>query len=81
MSSGSITLIDVAARTGVLVVACTRCERQGRYGLTTLISSYGRGYGVPAVLVKLSDDCPRRKSVSGDCGIYCPRLADLLLGR
>jgi hypothetical protein len=33
MQSGSITLEQVAARTAALAVACTRCDRTGRYNL------------------------------------------------
>jgi hypothetical protein len=32
---------------GVLVVACTRCEREGRYSLDSLIAIRGRRCGVP----------------------------------
>jgi hypothetical protein len=32
-TSGSITLVEVADRAAVLAVACTRCERAGRYRL------------------------------------------------
>jgi hypothetical protein len=77
MTGGSITLVDVASRASVLDVACTRCERAGRHGLTTLISRYGRSYGIPALLRELSADCPKRESVSAYdlCGIYCSELS------
>jgi hypothetical protein len=83
MSTGAITLGDCAARTRVLVVACSRCERNGQYGLDALINRYGRQYGVPMLLGKLSADCPERKSVSGYdlCGVHCPELAELFLGK
>jgi hypothetical protein len=64
MADGSITLGDVAGRTAVLAVACSRCDRAGRYNLDTLIARHGVGFGIPALLRKLSDDCPKRKSVS-----------------
>ena len=38
MPSGSITLEQVAARTAALAVACTRCDRAGRYNLGALIA-------------------------------------------
>jgi hypothetical protein len=80
--SGSITLADVAARTDVLVVACTQCDRAGRYSLHTLIKRYSRRYSVPALLGKLSADCPKRKSMSAYnlCGLHCPELSALFVG-
>jgi hypothetical protein len=41
VSEGSITLGDVAEHTPVLAVACSRCERAGRYNLDTLYSPWG----------------------------------------
>ena len=81
--TGSITLADVAARTDVLVVACTRCERAGKYRLDTLIINHGRRFGIPALLRTLSADCPKRLSVSAYdlCGVHCPELSALFLGR
>jgi hypothetical protein len=83
MADGSITLGDVAERTAVLAVACSRCERAGRYNLDTLIARHGVGFGIPALLRMLSDDCPKRKSVSAYdlCGIHCPELPSLFLGK
>jgi hypothetical protein len=40
-SSGSITLGEVAERTAVLAVACTRCERAGWHNLGTLTARHG----------------------------------------
>jgi hypothetical protein len=79
--SGSITLADVAALTDTLVVACTRCERAGRYSLHTLIKRHGRRCGVPKLLVKLSADCPKKSSTtaSDPCGAYCPDLPRLFM--
>ena len=72
--NGSITLTEVALRTPTLAVACTRCDRAGRYSLDTLIARHGSGYGVPALLAKLSADCPKRKSAYDLCGVHCPEL-------
>ncbi len=41
MPPGSITLSAVAGRTEVLSIACTRCNRAGRYQLAALIEKYG----------------------------------------
>ena len=50
----ALTLADVAAKTDVLVVACSRCDRAGRYRLDTLIKRYNRRLGMPTLLAKLS---------------------------
>ena len=36
-----MSLADVAQRTAELAVACSRCDRVGRYGLDTLIARHG----------------------------------------
>jgi hypothetical protein len=41
MPAGSITLADIAERTAVLAMACTRCDRAERYKLDTLIARHG----------------------------------------
>ena len=45
MADGSITLFQVAAHTKVLAVACSRCDRAGRYRLDTLIAGRSRPKG------------------------------------
>jgi hypothetical protein len=77
--SGAITLDRVAERTDVLVVACSRCDRSGRYRLDALIINHGRRFGIPSVLAKLSVDCPKRQSVSAYdlCGIHAPELGSV----
>jgi hypothetical protein len=76
MATGSITLEQVAAHTATLAVECSRCDRAGRYSLNTLIDHHGPGFGIPALLRLLSDDCPKRKSLSAYdlCGVHCPDL-------
>jgi hypothetical protein len=77
MADGSISLAEVAAHTGGLAVACSRCDRAGRYRLDTLIARHGPDFGIPELLRLLSDDCPKRKSISvyDLCGIHCPGLS------
>ena len=83
VSEGSITLGDVADHTAVLTVACTRCERAGRYNLDTLIARHGEGFGIPKLLRLLSKDCVKRASVSAYdlCGVHCPELPGFFLGK
>jgi hypothetical protein len=77
--TGAITLAQVAQRTEVLAVACSRCDRAGRYRLDTLIAQHGPRFGIPALLRSLSADCPKRKSVSvyDLCGVNCPDMSAL----
>jgi hypothetical protein len=58
------TLGEIAARAAMLNVACTRCERRGRYRLDTLISRYGADAGVRVIVPELTADCPQRESVA-----------------
>jgi hypothetical protein len=83
MTSGSISLADVAAKIATLAVACSRCDRAGRYRLDTLIARHGMDCGLPMLLGLLSADCPKRASVSAYdlCGIHCPELPALFIGR
>ena len=66
-----------------LNVACSRCDRAGRYKLDVLIARHGPNFGIPMLLRKLASDCPKRKSVSAYdlCGIHCPELSALFLNR
>jgi hypothetical protein len=50
--SGSITLGMVGART-VLIVACSRCDRAGKYFIDSLVKKHGAGMTKP--LRKLSE--------------------------
>jgi hypothetical protein len=86
MPSGVITLTAVAKRTETLVVACSQCDRAERYRLAALIARHGPALGIPALLVMLSVDCPKRKSVRfydlwgvhcDHCGGHCPELPAL----
>ena len=82
-TSGSITLGEAAEHTAVLTVACSRCERAGKYRLETLIARHGEDFGIPDLLRMLSDDCPKRKSVTiyERCGVHCPELPSFFLGK
>jgi hypothetical protein len=73
VASGSITLEQVAAHTALRAVACSRCDRAGRYNLNTLIAPHGPAFGIPELLRLLSGDCPKRQSVSAYdlCGVHC----------
>jgi hypothetical protein len=76
MASGSISLAQVAAHTAGLAIACSRCDRAGRYRLDTLLARHGGDFGIPELLRLLSADCPKRHSLGAYdlCGIHCPEL-------
>jgi hypothetical protein len=50
MTSGSITLADVAARTDTLAIACTRCDRAGKYPVANLITLVVLMHGPPLMV-------------------------------
>jgi hypothetical protein len=77
---GSIMLGDVAARTTVLVVACTQCSRSGRYRVATLIEQHGPGCVIPGLRRVLVSDCPKRGSAYGGCDAWFPELPGLFRG-
>jgi hypothetical protein len=72
---GSFSLAEVSAKTDVLVVSSSRCERAGRYPLAALIERYGRIFTVPDLLGELSRNRPKRGSDL--CGVHCPELPAL----
>jgi hypothetical protein len=82
-SSGSITLGEAAEHTAVLTAGCTRCDRAGKYRLETLIARHREDFGIPDLLHLLSEDCPKRKSITvyDLCGVHCPELPAFFLGK
>jgi hypothetical protein len=73
------TLGEVAARTSMLQVPCSRCERRGRYRLDTLIARHGAGAGVRVIVPELTADCPQRDAAAlmERCDIPFPELLKL----
>jgi hypothetical protein len=78
---GATPLGDVAAKATHLEVACTQCERRGRYSLARLVATYGADFPMTELGAELAD-CPRRQSRShGErCDVYFPGLAAILNG-
>jgi hypothetical protein len=66
---------DALLRVGMFVIA-----RRYSYSLDTLIARHGPGFGIPELLRRLSDDCPKRQSLSAYdlCGVHCPDLPHIL---
>jgi hypothetical protein len=77
---GSIMLGAVAAKTAVLVVACTQCSRSGRYRVATLIDQHGAGCAIPELRRALVSDCPKRGNAHGGCDVWFPELPALFKG-
>ena len=74
---------EIAARTGMLTVACSRCERRGRYRLDTLITRHGADAGMHVIVPGLVAACPRWESAAlvERCEILFPELRDLFRAR
>jgi hypothetical protein len=81
MANGSITLGEVAARASHLDVACSRCERRGRYQLARLLEALGADFQMTNLGVELAD-CPRRNAAIHNerCDVYFPGLTSLIYG-
>ena len=58
------TLREIATRTSMLAVVCSRCERRGRYRLDNLIARHGADAPVRVLVPKLTADCLRRDSTA-----------------
>jgi len=69
----------IAARTSMLSVACSRCERRGRYRLDTLIARHGADAPVRVIVPELTADCPHRDSAAlmERCDILFPEALKL----
>lgn len=80
MSSGAITLGDLAGKLEWLEVTCPRCEdRRGRYRVAGLIAQFGAAKAIPDWLEGLRSTCPKHQggSVHDRCAAHCPQLAAL----
>jgi len=73
------TLGEIAARTGMLTVACSRCEHRGRYRLDNLIARHGANAGVRVIVPDLTADCLRRDTAAlmERCDVLFPELLRL----
>ena len=72
---GAVTLGDIAGRITMLEVACSRCERRGRYRVARLIEQHGADRGLPELCTILAADCPRMIAAEArdPCGVYFPQ--------
>jgi len=65
----------------MLQVACSRCERRGRYPFYKLIARHGADAPVRIIVPELSADCPKRGSAAQMERRDIPRAAGVVLGR
>jgi hypothetical protein len=63
MTNGSIDLGEVAARASQIDVACSRCERRGRYQLAPLVHALGADFPMTDLGAELAH-CRHRAEAS-----------------
>lgn len=80
MTNGSVSLSEVAKRATHVEVACSRCERRGRYRLSRLVARLGEDFPMTDLGSELAD-CPRRNaSMTERCDVYFPGLVKIMTG-
>src|SRR5688572_9801076 len=74
MTSGAVKLADYPGE--VIVLACEKCERHGRYSKTRLVAEHGPNMKLPDLRHVLASDCPRVRNPIGNvgCGAIYPEL-------
>jgi hypothetical protein len=81
MKKGSVTLGEVAERATYLEVACTRCDRRGRYRLAKLVASLGADFPMTDLGSEITDCTRRNNSAAQDrCDVYFPDLREIMSG-
>ena len=80
MTNG-VALGDVAAKATHIEIACSRCERRGRYNLGRLVGRLEPDFPMTDLGAELAD-CPNRSATAhGErCDVYLPDLVALLNG-
>ncbi|SAK63744.1 hypothetical protein AWB80_02913 [Caballeronia pedi] len=78
MTKGSVTLGEVAARSTHIEMACSRCDRRGRYRLVKLVASLGDDFPMTDLGAAIAN-CPRRHAtVTERCDVYFPGLIKIM---
>ena len=74
---GAIIFSDLIGKLDVLVVACDKCGRAGRYPLQRLIDERGRNATIVDWLDQLTADCSKKTThnMSDQCGARVPGFA------
>ena len=78
MPNGSVTLGEVAARASHIELACSRCERRGRYRLSRLVALLGGNFPMTNLGAQMAD-CPKKSGGVWDrCDFYYPGLRTIM---
>lgn len=79
MRTGSVSLGEVAARTSHIDIACTRCDRKGRYRVAKLVARLGEDFPMTDLGAELAD-CPRRSAAAHNerCDVFFPGLPRIM---
>lgn len=78
---GSIALADVAAKATHIELACTRCQRRGRYQLARLVARLGPDFAMTELGAELVSCSNRTEAAPGKrCDVYFPGLTELVYG-
>ena len=56
-AAASLSLAKIAELLTILNVRCTKCDRRGRYRISTLIERCGADFAGPDLREKLSEGC------------------------
>lgn len=74
MPSGALSLSDYPG--DAVVLACSKCDRRGRYHKARLVAEHGPDIGLPDLRARLAADCPLIDMQVGNetCGAVYPEL-------
>ncbi|BBP99064.1 hypothetical protein BSFA1_41930 [Burkholderia sp. SFA1] len=79
--NGSVLLGELAARASHIDIACSRCDRKGRYRVAKLVARLGEDVAMTDLGAELAD-CPRRSAAAHNdrCDVFFPRLPQIMPG-
>ena len=74
MPSGAVPLSSYPG--DLVVLACAKCDRHGRYRKESLVAIHGGDLGLPELRSMIAADCPRMRNPLGNdpCGVHYPEL-------
>jgi hypothetical protein len=77
VSSGVVTLGQIAGRLPMLEVSCNRCDPRGRLRTERMLIEHGPGMPIPTLPRIVAADCPRMRAerMHDVCGVHFPGLA------
>jgi hypothetical protein len=71
----SVSLADIASHFATLEMRCTRCDHQGRFGVSRLIDKYGKSARLPDLRAALVLSCDHANGHDYDrCDVLFPQL-------